>query len=103
MRPIRLHASLLAVVASLVWPLGAHADDAPPVVPVEPVTPAAVPLAAPVEPKRRPLPLGVRAIDYARSLIGVRYTYGGSSRRTGFDCSGFVRYVYAHFGVSLPH
>jgi cell wall-associated NlpC family hydrolase len=48
-------------------------------------------------------PLGVRAVQYARHLIGVRYRYGGSSPRTGFDCSGFVRFVYSHVGVDLPH
>jgi cell wall-associated NlpC family hydrolase len=25
------------------------------------------------------------------------------SPRTGFDCSGFVAFVYRHFGISLPH
>jgi cell wall-associated NlpC family hydrolase len=46
---------------------------------------------------------GARVVTYAKKFLGVRYVYGGSSPRSGFDCSGFVRYVYAHFGVSLPH
>ena len=44
-----------------------------------------------------------RVVTYARQLLGIRYSYGGSSPRSGFDCSGFTRYVYAHFGISLPH
>jgi cell wall-associated NlpC family hydrolase len=42
-------------------------------------------------------------VSYARRFAGVRYSYGGTTPRTGFDCSGFVRFVYAHFGVDLPH
>lgn len=42
-----------------------------------------------------------RIIDYAANFLGIRYTYGGSTPSTGFDCSGFVKYVYSHFGVSL--
>ena len=48
-------------------------------------------------------PLGQRVVSYARHLLGVPYVYGGSSPRSGFDCSGLVRYVYAHFGISLAH
>ncbi|HKB94038.1 MAG TPA: C40 family peptidase [Gaiellaceae bacterium] len=48
-------------------------------------------------------PLGTRVVDFARKLIGVPYSWGGISPRTGFDCSGFVRYVYGHFGISLDH
>ena len=46
---------------------------------------------------------GLRVVRYAKRFLGVRYVYGGTSPRVGFDCSGFVRFVYAHFGRSLPH
>jgi cell wall-associated NlpC family hydrolase len=46
---------------------------------------------------------GHRVVAYARYFLGVRYSWGGTSPRTGFDCSGFVRFVYGHFGISLPH
>ncbi len=39
-------------------------------------------------------------IDYAKRYMGVRYVWGGSTTR-GFDCSGYVKYVYNHFGISL--
>jgi cell wall-associated NlpC family hydrolase len=51
----------------------------------------------------RSLLLGREIVRYAKHLLGAPYEYGGSSPRSGFDCSGFVRYVYSHFGISLPH
>ncbi|MFT9274117.1 MAG: LysM peptidoglycan-binding domain-containing protein [Liquorilactobacillus nagelii] len=40
-------------------------------------------------------------ISYAEQFVGVPYVIGGTSPN-GFDCSGFVQYVFAHFGVNLP-
>lgn len=40
----------------------------------------------------------------ALALTGVKYQYGGSSPETGFDCSGFVRYVFQQAtNLTLPH
>ncbi|MGA0586470.1 C40 family peptidase [Dyella sp. KRB-257] len=42
-------------------------------------------------------------VDLAMTLRHIRYVRGGRNPSTGFDCSGFVRYVFAHaVGLQLP-
>ena len=43
-----------------------------------------------------------RVLAIAKRYLGARYVWGGASP-SGFDCSGFVMYVYRQVGVSLPH
>lgn len=45
---------------------------------------------------------GSKIIAEAAKYVGVAYRGGGTSPSTGFDCSGFVSYVYSKFGISLP-
>ena len=42
-------------------------------------------------------------VAFALRQLGTPYTYAGTSPATGFDCSGFVQYVYGHVGVATPH
>ena len=110
MRPLRLLILLLAIAIALalalVRPLQGRANRAA-------GTRAAPHSVQKLEPRSRHQPVflppaaaskfGGRVIAYARRFLGIRYTYGGTTPRTGFDCSGLVRFVYGHFGIVLPH
>jgi cell wall-associated NlpC family hydrolase len=67
-----------------------------------------VPVTLPEPAPRRPSPTttggaaATRVLRTADDYLGVRYKWGGTSPRTGFDCSGYVQYVYGREGVRLP-
>jgi NlpC/P60 family len=62
---------------------------------VPPSTPAIVPAPG--------ASLGVRAVSIAERFLGVPYLWAGADPISGFDCSGFVMYVYGQLGISMLH
>ena len=42
-------------------------------------------------------------VAFGLAQRGTPYVYAGTSPLTGFDCSGFIMYTFAHFGVPVPH
>ena len=41
-------------------------------------------------------------VSYAKTLIGTPYKYASTDPLQGFDCSGFITYVFNHFNVDVP-
>jgi cell wall-associated NlpC family hydrolase len=41
-------------------------------------------------------------VAFGKSLVGTPYLYASSDPANGFDCSGFITYVFNHFGIAVP-
>jgi cell wall-associated NlpC family hydrolase len=41
-------------------------------------------------------------VSFAGTAIGIPYKYASSDPQAGFDCSGFITYVFNHFGIAVP-
>jgi len=41
-------------------------------------------------------------VTFAKTLIGVPYLYASTDPAKGFDCSGFITYVFNHFNIAVP-
>jgi murein DD-endopeptidase len=69
------------------------------------LSPVAQARVAPVQKpaKRRPARRAHRVVMFAKHQLGVPYRWGGTSHRTGFDCSGLVYAAYRSIGRKLPH
>lgn len=82
--------------------------------PVEPVT---VGPATPVidSPVYKPAPSAIstttietgatnpaEVLQFAKTLIGTPYLYASTDPAKGFDCSGFITYVFNHFNIAVP-
>jgi|GEM_PF-831584 len=49
-----------------------------------------------------PAPSASPVVNFAKTLLGVPYTRGGVLPETGFDCSGFVQYVFRQLETFVP-
>jgi cell wall-associated NlpC family hydrolase len=49
-----------------------------------------------------PTAAAARVLGTADQYIGVPYTWGGNTPESGFDCSGFTKFVFARHGIQLP-
>ena len=103
-----LACAFLAFAASsaLAAPLVDSAASAPwDVAPIWTSAPAdTVAAAEPAEPEPEQANPRKLLTDFSLTLRDIRYRHGGLDPATGFDCSGFVRYVFRHsLGQDLPH
>ena len=59
-------------------------------------------------PQRAPFSVNTKNADpdeltvFAESLIGIPYKYASTDPNVGFDCSGFITYVFSHFNIQVP-
>lgn len=61
-----------------------------------------------IKKKVPPVTIDVKNVDaaslvkFSKTLIGVPYKYGSMNKEIGFDCSGFIYYVFNHFKIKVP-
>ncbi len=116
----RLGASIACALAATLLPTAVAPASAAPVVVAAPVA-ATVAAATPVPTSDRAVPTsrsarvvlsrvalrnpvlrGRAVIQAAKRLKGIRYVAGGTTPNSGFDCSGYTKYVFSRLGITHP-
>ncbi len=87
------------MLAAVFLAAGMPAAGAAELLPAADTAPAAAKPAPPAKPPKPPT--GKDIVATAKKYLGVPYKYGGASPK-GFDCSGFVMFVYNEHGKKLP-
>ncbi len=88
---------MLLPTVLLLFTAGACAEE------IGPAPAAAPPVREAQTAEARSTPPVANLLIHALSMIGVQYKFGGNSAESGFDCSGFVRYVFQEAaGLNLP-
>ena len=49
-----------------------------------------------------PTAVGGAIVAAAKHFLGIKYTWGGTTPKTGFDCSALMQYVFKKFGINIP-
>ena len=66
------------------------------------VTPGYTPDGKPIERINTGNTTPAELLTFANSLTGIPYLYGSTDPKKGFDCSGFITYVFNHFNIVVP-
>ncbi len=74
---------------------------APDTVQVSPQPDTIVPVVQALPPKE-PFTSRESLVRFAHQFLGTPYIYAASDPQQGFDCSGFIYYVYQHYGIAVP-
>jgi cell wall-associated NlpC family hydrolase len=72
--------------------------DTPQVIP----PPDTIPPVVQALPPKEPFTSREALVQFAHQFLGTPYIYAASDPQQGFDCSGFIYYVYQHYGIAVP-